>query len=221
MIWKMKQKVCSKCDKTKSEKEFNRLSASKDGLQAWCRECGNLYKRVYYKKNREKLLDYAKDYNEENSKMRKEYMQEWRKTNAKHVREYNQQWIDNNKEHVKKRYNKYRKKRYREDIQFKLAYNLRSRLRTALKGKRKDKQTLYYLDCSVEYLINYLKERFESGMSWENYGKKWHIDHIVPLSSFDLTKKEQIEKACHYTNLQPLWAEDNFKKGNKNDNEIE
>ena len=49
-------------------------------------------------------------------------------------------------------------------------------------------------------------------MAWKNYGK-WHIDHIIPLDSFDLTIREQLLEACHFTNLQPLWEEDNLKKG--------
>jgi hypothetical protein len=50
-------------------------------------------------------------------------------------------------------------------------------------------------------------------MSWDNWGTHgWHIDHIIPLSSFDLTDREQFLKACHYTNLQPLWAADNIRK---------
>ncbi len=53
-------------------------------------------------------------------------------------------------------------------------------------------------------------------MSWDNYGE-WHIDHIVPLSSFDLTDKSQVNKVCHYTNLQPLWAIDNLRKGDRDE----
>lgn len=70
------------------------------------------------------------------------------------------------------------------------------------------------LGCSIEQLRKYLAARFQPGMTWNNYGK-WHIDHIVPLSSVDLRDREQLLKACHYSNLQPLWAGDNSRKGAK------
>jgi hypothetical protein len=57
-----------------------------------------------------------------------------------------------------------------------------------------------------------LEVKFQQGMSWDNYGQ-WHIDHIKPLAKFDLTDRTQFLAACHYTNLQPLWAEDNLSKG--------
>lgn len=62
----------------------------------------------------------------------------------------------------------------------------------------------------------YLESLFQPGMVWENYGNDgWHIDHVRPLSSFDLLDPVQFSQACHYTNLQPLWAKDNLSKGNK------
>ena len=61
--------------------------------------------------------------------------------------------------------------------------------------------------------IAYLESKFQTGMTWENHTHNgWHIDHIIPISKFDLTDEAQMKKACHYTNLQPLWAGDNFRK---------
>jgi hypothetical protein len=95
-----------------------------------------------------------------------------------------------------------------------LATLLRSRLINALKGKRSAKAALLYLGCTLEDLRQHLESLFKPGMTWENHGS-WHIDHIRPLASFDLTKEENLYKACHYTNLQPLWAKENLKKGSK------
>lgn len=111
-------------------------------------------------------------------------------------------------------YNDYSKTRYKNDVLYRLARLLRNRFRMALKNSAKTGSALSYLGCSIEELRAHLEKQFKSKMSWKNYGK-WHIDHIKPLSSFDLSKKEQCEKALHYTNLQPLWAIDNIKKGAK------
>jgi len=74
----------------------------------------------------------------------------------------------------------------------------------------------------MPYLIAHLESKFQEGMSWENYGKNgWHLDHIIPLSAFDLTDPEQLKIACHYTNIQPLWARDNLVKSNKIPNNME
>jgi hypothetical protein len=71
------------------------------------------------------------------------------------------------------------------------------------------------LGCSIPELKQYLESKFQPGMSWENHGKEWHIDHIRSLVNFDLTNKKQLLEACHWTNLQPLWWIDNLKKGSK------
>ena len=108
----------------------------------------------------------------------------------------------------------YMSNRYKTDTNFRLACNLRRRLKHAIEGNYKVGSAVRDLGCSIENLKCHLENQFQPGMSWENQGQ-WHIDHIVPLSKFDLTNKEQLLKACHYTNLQPLWAKDNIAKGNR------
>jgi hypothetical protein len=76
----------------------------------------------------------------------------------------------------------------------------------------KSEKTELLLGCNFDFFINYLFINFQDGMSFENHGE-WHIDHIVPLAK--CKTKEEIIKCCHYTNLQPLWAIDNLKKGAK------
>ena len=96
----------------------------------------------------------------------------------------------------------------------KIGRNLRSRLNKAIKGNYKTGSAVRDLGCSIKELKKYLESKWQQGMSWDNYGE-WHIDHIKPLNSFDLEDEEQLKEACHYTNLQPLWAKDNLKKGSK------
>jgi hypothetical protein len=86
-------------------------------------------------------------------------------------------------------------------------------MRIALKSNKTDK-TLNILGCSIDFLKIHLEVLFQSGMTWDNYGE-WHIDHIKPLSKFDLTDSNQVLIACNYNNLQPLWAIDNLRKGAK------
>lgn len=120
-------------------------------------------------------------------------------------------------------------KRYAEDINFKIARNLRSRLYQVLQGNLKGRSGVRDLGCSVAELRAYLEAKFLPGMTWENNTKHgWHVDHIRPFASFDLTDQLQVLEACHYTNLQPLWARDNLSKGGRweppvpdNDNELE
>jgi hypothetical protein len=91
---------------------------------------------------------------------------------------------------------------------------LRTRLAKALHRQSKSGSAVASLGCSVAKFKVYLESKFLPGMSWENHGE-WHIDHVKPLDSFDLTDPSQLLAACHYRNLQPLWAIDNIKKGNK------
>lgn len=114
------------------------------------------------------------------------------------------------------KYSEYFKKIYKQNTLHRISVNLRTRLNNSLKTTktRKNNKTMDYVGCSKEFLINYLKYKFVKGMTWENKNL-WHIDHIRPLSSFDLTEESQLFEAMNYKNLQPLWAKDNIKKSNK------
>lgn len=116
-----------------------------------------------------------------------------------------------NPQDVKKYNRKYFLKN--SDIQYRLSERLRSRLRNALNGNHKFGSVIRDLGCTIPELIIYLEKKFQSGMTWENWSYDgWHIDHIIPLNSFNLADPKQVKKACYYKNLQPMWAKDNLKK---------
>lgn len=78
----------------------------------------------------------------------------------------------------------------------------------------KNNRTFEVVGLTPTELVSYLESKFLDGMTWENYGLQgWHIDHKIPLSS--AKDEEELYKLCHYTNLQPLWSEDNLRKSNK------
>lgn len=109
------------------------------------------------------------------------------------------------------------KKRHRDKNkhrpEYRLSINLRVRLSNAVRRRLagRDISAVRDLGCTVPELMTYLEQLFTPGMSWETYGE-WHIDHIVPICAHDLTNRDEMLKAVHYTNLQPLWAADNYKK---------
>ena len=97
--------------------------------------------------------------------------------------------------------------------QAKVHQRLNARISAAFKRGRlsKSKTTAELLGCSIADCMDWLEAQFLPGMTWDNHGE-WHIDHIRPCASFDLTDPEQQKKCFHYTNLQPLWAKDNLSK---------
>lgn len=104
--------------------------------------------------------------------------------------------------------------RLQSNIQARIAHNLRTRLRSAIHNNQKVGSAVRDLGCSIDCLKKRLEAKFQPGMSWLNYGA-WHIDHVKPLDSFDLTDHGQFLRAVNYTNLQPLWKADNLRKGIK------
>ena len=112
----------------------------------------------------------------------------------------------------------YERNRIKYDTQYKLTRNLRSRIRAAIKNNQKTGSPIKDLGCSISEFKLYIESLWQTNMSWNNYGfgeGKWVIDHIIPLSKVNLSNREEFLKACHYSNLQPMWFEVNSKKGAK------
>ena len=198
-------KLCSSCKKEKSFEFFGKLKSKKDGLRDQCKECRNEATRSEYKKDKSRFRERSKRYTEKTN-----YNYNYYRKNLERNRENNRQYYYKNKERVVR----YMLERYKTDIDYKLRLNLRRRMGKLLRGW-KSGSAVRDLGCTVPELRKHLESKFKEGMSWDNYGKGWHIDHIVPLVSFNLKDREQFLKACHYTNLQPLWAQENLIKSGK------
>lgn len=184
----------------------------------------NTWHREYYSANKDKIAERSKNYNaqpdvqlrrknrdiERGDELRK-YKAEWHKKNPKTEEQVklNKQYLNSIGWH-----RTYSRKRRETDIQFKLKTAIRNRLVCAIKNNQKKGSAVKLLGCTVESLKSYLEAQFQEGMTWNNWGLRgWHIDHRIAISKFDLQDTEQLARACHYTNLQPLWAVDNLRKG--------
>ena len=173
-------------------------------------------KNAYYVANRERLLANQKTRKDVTNRQRRErYKSDATKTQAR-----NAKWRRNNSAKVTAMRRAYQKKRVSSDPTFKLMRNLRRRVLSTLKMyasvKVKTNHTFALIGCTPAFCRAHLESLFEEGMSWENHGiHGWHIDHKIPLASFDLTDHAQQRLAFHYTNLQPLWWRVNLSKGSK------
>lgn len=178
------------------------------------------YRKIYLKQyrinNKNKIKQLCKDYYQNNKNKVKEYKKQYYEENKEAIAKYKKQYDEENKHKINRKdyHREYYMNKYNNDPEFKIKVNLRNRLNMAIKKELKTGSAIKDLGCSVEELKIQLESQFQEGMTWDNYGVKgWHIDHIKPLASFDLSNPEELKKACNHKNLQPLWAEDNFKKG--------
>ena len=169
------------------------------------------YSRDYYKRNRKKFLKNSQKYRDNNPEKVKDYEKNKRPKESKSKRNA-QYWLEN-KEQLTEYHRQYQHEREKVDIQYKLKRRLRSRLSKLVKGN-KPYSSVDALGCSIVEFRKHLESLWTDGMSWDNYGK-WHIDHKIPCFAFNLTKVDDVKKCFHFSNMQPLWASDNLKKGIK------
>lgn len=190
----------------------------------WCKECENVFeiKSRYYEKQTfcSNKCEVKNRYSGKKCKCGEKISDNNESKMCFKCRE--KHWIKNNKKRHRKNCRNYKRNRVKVDLDFRLRINLRSRVYSSIKSGTKAGSFVKDLGCTIEYLKKHLEEQFydnlETGekMTWDNWKHDgWHIDHIKPLAMFDLTDRKQFLEACHYSNLQPLWAKENFAKGAK------
>lgn len=220
-------KECSSCKSWKKLELYCKNKNTWDQLRHECKECLSETR----KKNKEQKTEYNKQYWLKTQEEQKEKNKIWRENNQEHIKEkqkeYRQingkeidkkQWEKrkNDEEYKKKQAisrRKYENEKLKTDVQYKLKKNMRRRIREMLTnfGIDKSERTVYYVGCNLQDLRNHLENTFQEGMTWENYGE-WHIDHIIPCSSWNLADEKELRMCFHYTNLQALWASENIEK---------
>lgn len=196
----METKICKCCNIEKEYIYYHKNKSRKDGISVYCKDCTNEQKRkggIYHHheiKNAEKKkgVEKYKIYNNE-------YIKKWNKEHRKKLNKYDAE---------------YRKKRLKNDELYKLKLTIRKSILSSFKRMNwsKSSKTQHMLGCDWETFKIYMENQFKEGMTWENHGD-WHYDHIIPIC--EAKNEEDLIKLNHYTNFQPLWAQENLKKSNK------
>jgi len=218
-------KICRCCKVSKELDKFHTRSSSTDGKESICKECNK-----YILKRVPKPLATKEFHKVCNTCLEEKHINFFHKhkggaygvdsrckeCSSKYVNKrqkesgYIKKYYNENKKQIIIRTNEYIRKRCKIDPVFKLKNQLRGRFYEVLrayvdKGVVKKQSILKYLGCSAEEYKIHLESQFRSEMNWINHGKIWEIDHILPISSFDFTKEEEIYKCFNYKNTQPLF----------------
>lgn len=233
-------KVCGKCGEEKTLDNFSKNKANKAcGLRPRCKQCEHIAAHVRYmadpekqnaprrlarKQNPEKIRVIERERYAKNPEIKKKSAMKWYYNNIERAKESRRKWSKNNFEKRKTMHTKWRDKNrehlnayYRQrratNPTLRLRCNLSAYMSDCLRHGKGGRSWEKLVNFTLKELMAHLEKQFQSGMTWSNYGE-WHIDHIIPVSVFNYTSPEHIDfKRCwSLSNLQPLWAKDNFDK---------
>ena len=211
----METKKCSVCKKNRTIDLFGKL---KDGLRYDCKLCRKAYReknkehiknkqKEFYNKNKEELTIKNKDYRDANkikiNEQRKEYRN--REDIKEHIKEKNKEYLPIRKEKIKQR--------RLIDNNFRISEALRSKFHKFIKGRKTSISN--YLGCDLNFYIKWIESNFIDTMSWDNYGKEWDMDHVIPTSILNFSIEKNIKFCYNWTNFRPLKKSDNMSKSNK------
>lgn len=204
-------KICSKCGEEKSLSEYNFRKESQK-YRNECKQCQKEFFQQYYLNNTNKFKQYKKDFVEKNPKYMKNYRKRYRAKNRTRLIEESAKYLEENRDKIKTEV----KRRRKTEVCYKLRKVISHSISKALKDYKRKLTHIELLGCTIQEFKIYIENQLEDWMSWDNYGSEtWHIDHIKPISHYDLSDPEE-QKACfHYSNTQPLSAFDNRSKKNR------
>lgn len=196
--------ICRTCFSEKNKEANNRPSET--APPKTCRKCGTEKPATEFRHQEATCKTCCK-----------EKLYEWREENKEKFLQLCKKYRD--KENTKEKRNEYLTKKYREDVVYKLDKLYRNRVRQCIKKKHYPKNTQFdyvkLLGCSWEILIEWLEFNMNESMTWDNYGSYWHVDHVLPVSSFDFAKEEDRSLCFNWSNLMPLEGIENIKKSAK------
>lgn len=182
-------KICIDCNISKSVTEFKKNSHGYKTYECRCTTCYKIYHDKYYIKNKESILVKSIEY-------RKHYEK---------------------RPETRIKINERMRLRYKNDIEFKILDNIRSRIKSALKSNKKDSKSIEFLGCSMSEFIKWIEYQFNDKMSWNNHGFYWEIDHVIPCASFNMKNIEERHKCFNWSNCRPLEKRENLMKNDKID----
>jgi hypothetical protein len=230
------EKMCPKCSVSKSLEDFAKDTRKKTGIRSHCKSCCLIATKIYNSLHKEQIQKRKAEYRsrpEVKEMEKKKYKEYYHRPEVKaRYEEYR------NQPEVKERYEEYRnqpeaierkkqlgqenahirnerlRERYKSDDKYHLTALIRSRLQKALQ-RNKINSSFDYLGCDIDFLKKWLEFRFDDSMTWSNMGTVWHVDHIIPVYSFDFNNERNKIICFHWTNLQPLSAKENLSKNSK------
>lgn len=191
------RKFCPRCSRSLPVEMFSPGKSRTDGRRGLCRECNNAANREYRERHPEAAARSSNNWSRRNPERVRAKAERWNKKNPGKLSRLAAAWA--------------RRKRSECPV-----FRLKTRTRNCIvrafsrKGYRKNSSTYRILGCDWETLKDHIEKQFAKGMTWENMGE-WHIDHIVPLA--EASNEEDVIRLNHFTNLRPLWAKENLKKG--------
>jgi len=173
-----------------------------------CSKCKRLLEFNYFFKNKQQ----TSGYNPSCIECNKEMKAKWRDNNRERIKSVTTEYRKNNLEYYSKKMVQINKKRRQNNGSFKLEHNYRGLISNALKNNYKKTKATELLGCSIDFYKKFIESKFRDGMTWDNRGKLWDIDHINPLKNFDCSNYDQAKQAFYYKNTQVLLKEEHKQK---------